>query len=107
MTEQSCKSCFYWKQDEGQASGDCKRYPPPKFSSGKAYAWPPTTHEDDWCGEFKQRSEEKQDPVLLGDYACCSKCGYSGHLEETDHHTWPTPGCLLEHRHWMLTEPLF
>jgi hypothetical protein len=61
---QRCETCGFWAQMK--ANGACRRFPPvPDIGPGGwhgaeadwAYGIWPTTDQDDWCGEYQERTE--------------------------------------------------
>lgn len=62
LSEQQCKSCRFWQYCQGsnpeeendKVYGYCRRYPPERMESGEN--WHPVTHEDRWCGEWKENT---------------------------------------------------
>lgn len=61
---QNCENCKFWKRygpSEEIKGGFCLRYPPRQLMSeyGDPFdKWAETDH-DDWCGEFKKKSDAK------------------------------------------------
>ena len=77
MNEGQCDGCLYWSMyhDGGKEIGECRRHAPDKTSKyqltnieenesipehrrGKTlYEWP-LTRKTDWCGEFRQETNQ-------------------------------------------------
>jgi hypothetical protein len=58
-----CSGCRWWhyhptegtERDSDEAVGFCRRFPPTRRENGVG-AWP-ITFGNDWCGEYKEKSE--------------------------------------------------
>ena len=48
----------YWVNPNEAGNHQCRRYPPHFNASGEA-VWPETAH-DDWCGEWVDDEEQKE-----------------------------------------------
>ncbi len=77
MSEQNCKSCVYWKQNDEVAGGQvgwCQRFPPrpiwidspnmPGAMPGQTmkpdvHSFMPAVHAEVWCGEFSFKGSGK------------------------------------------------
>lgn len=76
MTEKTCSTCRFWGAADECDEGPCHRYPPvlnhsmvasqPENDDGNAsmeesykiYCWAyPVTGEDEWCGEWQEKTE--------------------------------------------------
>ncbi len=51
---QECENCTYWKREEGERHGWCRRHPPVVMDLRDQYEQP-ITDEDDWCGEYVRK----------------------------------------------------
>ena len=56
--KEACRDCRFWLPHEDKNKGWCRRNPPTLFPTLDVYF--PTTHNEDWCGEF-QRVEAPND----------------------------------------------
>lgn len=60
MMPGTCETCRFWARNETDqdGTGECRRRPPERvpFNAGLG-AWPDTTNRD-WCGEWRDDSEE-------------------------------------------------
>lgn len=63
---EGCGTCEFWLQYEGSPdTGSCKRHPPVVLAASRKDPWDtqyteieqhvPTTHQKDWCGEYKRK----------------------------------------------------
>ena len=56
-----CATCFFWREDTDhgdERTGDCRRFPGMAVSDGEGvYTVQPSKAPDDWCGEFKRRTQ--------------------------------------------------
>lgn len=65
MSDRKCSNCEYFERyTDDSMAGQCRRFPPqvypehPDRTNRRANQKFPEVHEDDWCGEFKQKDEE-------------------------------------------------
>jgi hypothetical protein len=48
-----CGSCAFYKADQGDAYGRCRRHPPVMVPEGEEYSFDfPVVNADDWCGSY-------------------------------------------------------
>lgn len=57
MTERKCENCEFWGKKKGRLTfGTCKKHIPLPWPFG--WIVRPMVHWRDWCGEFKEESNE-------------------------------------------------